>query len=70
MNEEACEVTQKIILVWHKKNGITSLLEERGEGIDPTTQEAVESLSNRALQKGSKYNITMIILTQKHKDSL
>ncbi|KAJ9550537.1 hypothetical protein OSB04_014582 [Centaurea solstitialis] len=64
-NEEACEIARKRILVWHKKNGISSLPQERGEGIDPAAQAAAEGLSNRALQKGSKDNITVIVIDLK-----
>ncbi|KAI3725212.1 hypothetical protein L1987_64990 [Smallanthus sonchifolius] len=64
-NEEACEIARKRILLWHKKNGSNNLPQERGEGIDPAAQAAAESLSNRALQKGSKDNITVIIIDLK-----
>ncbi|KAJ0710495.1 putative protein-serine/threonine phosphatase [Helianthus annuus] len=64
-NEEACEIARKRILLWHKKNGSNNLPTERGEGIDPAAQAAAESLSNRALQKGSKDNITVIIIDLK-----
>ncbi|KAF5726141.1 abscisic acid insensitivity 1B [Tripterygium wilfordii] len=63
-NEEACDLARKRILVWHKKNGVT-LSHERGEGIDPAAQAAAEYLSNRALQKGSKDNITVIVVDLK-----
>ncbi|XP_038710325.1 probable protein phosphatase 2C 6 isoform X1 [Tripterygium wilfordii] len=63
-NEEACDLARKRILVWHKKNGVT-LPHERGDGIDPAAQAAAEYLSNRALQKGSKDNITVIVVDLK-----
>lgn len=63
-NEEVCEMARKRILLWHKKNGVTST-PGRGEGIDPASQAAAEWLSNRALQKGSKDNITVIVVDLK-----
>ncbi|KAK6772981.1 hypothetical protein RDI58_028219 [Solanum bulbocastanum] len=63
-NEEACDMARKRILMWHKKYGAT-LPVERGEGIDPASQAAAECLSNRALQKGSKDNITVIVVDLK-----
>ncbi|EXB57657.1 Protein phosphatase 2C 16 [Morus notabilis] len=63
-NEEVCDLARRRILLWHKKNGIT-LPQERGEGIDPAAQAAAEYLSNRALQKGSKDNITVIVVDLK-----
>ncbi|KAJ4709018.1 Protein phosphatase 2c [Melia azedarach] len=63
-NEEACELARKRILLWHKKNGITNS-STRGNGIDPASQAAAEYLSNRALQKGSKDNISVIVVDLK-----
>ncbi|KAK4480143.1 hypothetical protein RD792_013201 [Penstemon davidsonii] len=63
-NEEACDIARKRILIWHKNNGPTLPL-ERGEGIDPAAQAAAEYLSNRALQKGSKDNISIIVVDLK-----
>lgn len=63
-NEEVCDLARKRILLWHKKNGVTVPL-ERGQGIDPAAQAAAECLSNRALQKGSKDNITVIVVDLK-----
>lgn len=63
-NEEVCDLARKRILLWHKKNGVT-LPSERGQGIDPAAQAAAECLSNRALQKGSKDNITVIVVDLK-----
>lgn len=65
-NEEACEVARRRILIWHKKNGpsITSST-VRGEGVDPAAQAAAEFLSKLALQKGSKDNITVIVVDLK-----
>ncbi|XP_047322868.1 probable protein phosphatase 2C 6 [Impatiens glandulifera] len=63
-NEEVVDLARKRIIVWHKKNG-TTLPSERGEGIDPASQAAAEYLCNRALQKGSKDNITVIVVDLK-----
>ncbi|KAG6626265.1 hypothetical protein I3843_15G031200 [Carya illinoinensis] len=63
-NEEVCDLARKRILLWHKKNG-TTLPTIRGEGIDPAAQAAAEFLSNRATQKGSKDNITVIVVDLK-----
>ncbi|KAG2722682.1 hypothetical protein I3760_02G137900 [Carya illinoinensis] len=63
-NEEACEVARRRILLWHKKNGTASLV-ERGTGIDPAAQAAADYLSMLALQKGSKDNISVIVVDLK-----
>jgi len=63
-NEEVCDLARKRILLWYKKNGMELPL-ERGEGSDPAAQAAAELLSNRALQKGSKDNITVIVVDLK-----
>lgn len=63
-NEEACEVARRQILLWHKKNGSAPLL-ERGTGIDPAAQAAADRLSILALQKGSKDNISVIVVDLK-----
>lgn len=63
-NKEACEVARKRILLWHKKNGIASLM-ERGTGIDPAAQAAADYLAKLALQKGSKDNISVIVVDLK-----
>ncbi|KAG5591194.1 hypothetical protein H5410_041708 [Solanum commersonii] len=62
--KRSCDLARKRILLWHKKNGVT-LPSERGQGIDPAAQAAAECLSNRALQKGSKDNITVIVVDLK-----
>ncbi|GER53542.1 protein phosphatase 2c [Striga asiatica] len=63
-NEEVCELARKRILIWHKKNGMSPLV-ERGRGVDPAAQSAAEYLSNVALQKGSKDNISVIVVDLK-----
>lgn len=63
-NEEACDVARKRILLWHKKNGPVS--SARGEGIDdPAAQDAADYLSRLALQRGSKDNISVIVVDLK-----
>ncbi|CAF2245828.1 BnaA08g14490D [Brassica napus] len=69
-DEEACEMARKRILLWHKKNmvaGDASLLtdERRGEGEDPAAKSAAEYLSKLALQRGSKDNITVVVVDLK-----
>ncbi|XP_008228245.1 PREDICTED: protein phosphatase 2C 16 [Prunus mume] len=63
-NEEVCEVARRRILLWHKKNGVTALV-ERGAGVDPAAQEAAAYLSTLALQKGSRDNISVIVVDLK-----
>ncbi|CAB4272347.1 unnamed protein product [Prunus armeniaca] len=63
-NEEVCEVARRRILLWHKKNGVTALA-ERGAGVDPAAQEAAAYLSTLALQKGSRDNISVIVVDLK-----
>ncbi|CAA0838042.1 Protein phosphatase 2C 16 [Striga hermonthica] len=63
-NEEVCDIARKRILLWHKNNGPTSA-SERGNGVDPAAQAAAEYLCNRALQKGSKDNITVVVVDLK-----
>ncbi|CAK9157368.1 unnamed protein product [Ilex paraguariensis] len=63
-NEEVCDVARRRILLWHKKNGDT-MLKERGEGDDPAAQDAAEYLSRLALQRGSRDNISVIVVDLK-----
>lgn len=63
-NEEACDVARRRILLWHKKN-CDALSKERGEGIDPAAQDAADYLSRLALQRGSKDNISVIVVDLK-----
>lgn len=65
-NEEVCDLARKRILLWHKKNGVPlPASSDGGEAINPAAQAAAEYLSNRALQKGSKDNITVIVVDLK-----
>ncbi|MQL89573.1 hypothetical protein Taro_022143 [Colocasia esculenta] len=63
-NEEVCDTARKRILLWHRKNGVTSSA-ERGEHADPAAQYAADCLSKLALQRGSKDNITVIVIDLK-----
>ncbi|KAA8534284.1 hypothetical protein F0562_031801 [Nyssa sinensis] len=63
-NEEACEMARRRILLWHKKNGDSPLI-ERGQGVDPAAQAAAKYLSMLALQKGSTDNISVIVVDLK-----
>ncbi|CAA0829317.1 Protein phosphatase 2C 7 [Striga hermonthica] len=63
-NEEACDLARKRILLWHKKNGPT-LPQERGHGVDPAAQDAADYLSRFALQRGSRDNISVIVVDLK-----
>jgi protein phosphatase 2C len=70
-NEEACEMARKRILLWHKKNGTSSdslasaSAERGGDLVDPASQAAAEYLSKQALRKGSKDNITIVVIDLK-----
>lgn len=64
-NDEVCEIARKRILLWHKKNGTTDAQAERGNGIDPASQAAADYLSVVAMQKGSKDNISVIVVDLK-----
>ncbi|XP_073007399.1 probable protein phosphatase 2C 6 isoform X1 [Typha latifolia] len=64
-NEEVCDVARKRILIWHKNNGTTSSSMQRGDFTDPAAQAASDYLSKLALQKGSKDNITVIVVDLK-----
>ncbi|CAN6998419.1 unnamed protein product [Brassica oleracea var. botrytis] len=47
--------------MWHKKHRATPLA-ERGKGMDTTCQAAAEYLSVLALQKGSKDDVSIIVI--------
>ncbi|XP_014501344.1 probable protein phosphatase 2C 53 [Vigna radiata var. radiata] len=63
-NEEACDFARRRILLWHKKNGNNSS-SQQGQGPDPAAQYAAEYLSRLALQRGSKDNISVIVIDLK-----
>ncbi|KAJ6801939.1 putative protein phosphatase 2C 53 [Iris pallida] len=64
-NEEACDAARRRILLWHKKNGVFSTSSSRGEESDPAAQAAADYLSKLALQKGSKDNISVVVIDLK-----
>ncbi|KAG7988691.1 hypothetical protein I3843_03G200400 [Carya illinoinensis] len=64
-NEEVCDVARKRILVWHKKHGNTLPAKSGRDGADLAAQAAAECLSRLALKKGSKDNITVIVIDLK-----
>ncbi|XP_017698925.1 protein phosphatase 2C 50-like [Phoenix dactylifera] len=64
-NEEVCDAARRRILLWHKKNAGAASSAQRGEGADPAAQSAAEYLAKLALQKGSKDNITIIVVDLK-----
>ncbi|XP_031488182.1 protein phosphatase 2C 50-like [Nymphaea colorata] len=65
-NEEACDIARRRILHWYKKNGLTSSI-ERSQGIDLAAQSAAEHLSKLALQRGTKDNVTVIVIDLKER---
>lgn len=65
-NEEVCDVARRRILLWHKKNGGTMTSKERSEDkADPAAQDAAEYLTRIALQRGSRDNISVIVVDLK-----
>uniref|UniRef100_K7UNA5 protein-serine/threonine phosphatase n=3 Tax=Zea mays TaxID=4577 RepID=K7UNA5_MAIZE len=65
-NEEVCDAARKRILLWHKKNSDASSSAQRsGDSPDEAAQAAAEYLSKLALHKGSKDNITVIVVDLK-----
>lgn len=64
-NEEACDIARKRILLWHKKNGNNNISSEQAQEVDPAAQYAAEYLSRLALQRGTKDNISVIVIDLK-----
>ncbi|TVT99014.1 hypothetical protein EJB05_55643 [Eragrostis curvula] len=65
-NEEVCDAARKRILLWHKKNAEASSSAQRSDDVpDQAAQAAAEYLSKLALQKGSKDNITVVVVDLK-----
>lgn len=65
-NEEACDIARKRILIWHKKNE-NNVSRGQGHEVDPAAQYAAEYLSKLALQRGSKDNVSVIVIDLKAK---
>ena len=63
-NQDACEFARRRILWWHKRNGALPLA-ERGVGEDQACQADADYLSKLAIQKGSKDNISIIVVDLK-----
>ncbi|XP_010545367.1 PREDICTED: protein phosphatase 2C 77-like [Tarenaya hassleriana] len=68
--EEVCDVARKRILLWHKKRAVAGeamlpVGTAPVEGMDPAAQSAAEYLSKLALQKGSKDNISVVVVDLK-----
>ncbi|CAH2066977.1 unnamed protein product [Thlaspi arvense] len=63
-NQEVCEIAKRRICLWHRKHGAPPLA-QRGKGADPACQAAADFLSLLALQKGSKDNISIIVVDLK-----
>lgn len=64
-NKEACDGARRVLQLWHRNN-VHTPPSERGEGVDPASQAAAEALTHRALQKGSRDNISVVVLDLKH----
>ncbi|KAL3830005.1 hypothetical protein ACJIZ3_018807 [Penstemon smallii] len=65
-NDEACDLARRRILIWHKKNGATAITtKEKGEDSDPAAQDAADYLSQLAFQRGSRDNISVIVVDLK-----
>ncbi|RAL37098.1 hypothetical protein DM860_004020 [Cuscuta australis] len=70
-NEEVCDVARRRILLWHKKNvssgaaATASKESSNNDGTDPASQDAAEYLTRIALQRGSRDNISVIVVDLK-----
>jgi len=66
-NQEACDLARRKIMAWHKKNGTVASSENLESDCDRAAQFAADSLSRLALQKGSKDNITVLVVDLRSK---
>lgn len=63
-NEEACDGARRVLQLWYRNNTAPPP-SERGKSVDPASQAAAEALTQRALQKGSRDNISVVVLDLK-----
>ncbi|XP_076885747.1 protein phosphatase 2C 7-like [Bidens hawaiensis] len=68
-NQEACEVAKRRILIWHKKYGGLPVERVVG-GPDLAAQAAADYLTMLAMQKGSKDDISVIVVDLKSQRKL
>lgn len=59
-NEEACDLARRRIKLWDKKNG-----NKTGEEVDAAAQDAADYLLRLAFQRGSRDNISVIVVDLK-----
>lgn len=65
-NEEACKAARRQIQQWHKNNSVATSLSHEGDGsTDPAAQAAADYLVRLALKKGSRDNISVIVVDLK-----
>jgi len=70
-NEEACKVARRQIQLWHRNNGVTTSLCDKGdESTDPAAQSAADYLMRLALKKGTEDNVTVIVVDLKPRKKL
>ncbi|KAL8456746.1 hypothetical protein ACS0TY_034846 [Phlomoides rotata] len=63
-NEEACDLARRRIVLWHKKNGPIAS-KEMGNEIDAAAQDAADYLLHLAFQRGSRDNISVMVIDLK-----
>ncbi|KAH6779119.1 homology to ABI2 [Perilla frutescens var. hirtella] len=63
-NEEACDLARRRIVLWDKRNGAI-LSEGTGKEADAAAQDAADYLVRLALERGSRDNISVIVVDLK-----
>ncbi|XP_041991928.1 protein phosphatase 2C 50-like [Salvia splendens] len=63
-NEEACDGARRVLQLWYRNNAAPPP-SERGKSVDPASQAAAEAVTQRAFQKGSRDNISVVVLDLK-----